>query len=60
MSPWDHLQSVTEPEFLISTQGLGQLTPNLGCLAKSAKCKVHFLGHEMSIDDEIWYMRGGR
>ena len=29
MSPRDALQGVTEPEFLISSQGLGYVTPNL-------------------------------
>ena len=56
MSDWDLLQGVTEPEFSNPSHGLGHVTPNLGYLAKSAKCKVHFLGHEMSNCDETWYV----
>ena len=40
-------QSLTVPGFSISTQGLGRVTPKLGYLAKSSKCTVHFLGHEV-------------
>ena len=40
MRPWDLLEGVTEPEFSISSQGLGHATPNMGYLAKSAKCRV--------------------
>ena len=60
MSIWDSLQGVAEPEFSISSLGLGHLTSNLGYLAKSAKCRVHFLGHEMSNCDETWYVGRGR
>ena len=44
MSPCDPLQSVTEPEFLILSQGLGQVTLNLGYLTKSAKCTARKTG----------------
>ena len=51
-----------EPEFPISCLGLdsslGPVTPNLGCLAKSAECTVHFLGHGLSIDDETHVGKG--
>ena len=52
MSIWDPPQGVTEPEFLISSQGLGHVTPNLGYLTKLSKCRVHFLEHGMSNGDE--------
>ena len=53
MSICDPFQGVTQPEFSISSQRLGHLTPNLSHLAKSAKCKVYFLEHGMSNGDEI-------
>ena len=60
MSPRDPVQGLTQPEFSISTQGLGHVTPNLGYLAKYAKCRVHFLGHGMSNDNGTWYMGRSR
>ena len=60
MSPWDLLQGVTESNFLISSQGLGHVTPNLGYLAKSAKCRVYCLGHKKSNTDETWCMGRSR
>jgi hypothetical protein len=56
MSLWDILQSVTEPEFSISSQGLRHVTPNLGYLAKTTKFKVYFLEHGLRYFDETWYM----
>ena len=53
-------EGVTESEFLISFQGFGHVTPNLGYLAKSAKCKLHFLECEMSSGDETRYVCRGR
>ena len=57
MSSWDTLE-VTEPEFLISSHGLGDVIRNLGILTKSAKCRVHFLGPGMSNADETYVGRG--
>ena len=39
---WDALQVVTESEYLISSHGFRHVTPNLGYLTKTAKCKVIF------------------
>ena len=56
MSIWDPLHGVTDPEFSNSSQELGHVTPNLCYLAKSTKCTVHFLGHEIRCGDETRYM----
>ena len=42
MSPRDRPQDVTKAVSSNSSQGLGHVTPNLGYLAKSAKCENIF------------------
>ena len=56
ISPWDYLQGVSEPKFLIR---LTYVTPNLGYSAESAKYRVHFLGHRMGNGGETSYVGRG-
>ena len=37
------ISTASEPEFFISSQGLGHVTPNLDYSTKSTKCTIHFL-----------------